>query len=528
VLAEAVSWRAPADEWALEPVSLALAGEKTGLVGANGSGKTTLVRILAGQLEPTGGHVRRAGRTAYLPQNFTPLAEQSVAQALGVEDKLAALERLSAGAGGDDDLAVLEDDWAIESRLAAVMGRMGLAHLTLDRPLATLSGGETTRVVLAALFLQRADLLLLDEPTNNLDRDARLALYAAVREWPGGLLVVSHDRELLGLMDRIIELSPHGLRVYGGNFELYTERRDAETEAARRELTEATKSLKKNRRLAQLCRERQERRSWRGKKTAKDRGLPRAAINALRNSSERTTARLEDRMGAKVDDAQAAVGAARERVAQRPQLDIDLTPVEVPAGKTILELEGVSFRHPGGPALLEGFTFRMVGPERVALCGPNGSGKTTLICLILGELQPTAGRVSLGVEGARCLDQQATLLRPERSVLENFRAFNPDLSETACRLTLARFLFRTDAVHRRAATLSGGERLRAALACVLTGVAPPPLLILDEPTNHLDLASLENLEQALCQYTGALLVVSHDWTFLDHIGVRRRVELPRP
>jgi ATPase subunit of ABC transporter with duplicated ATPase domains len=148
--------------------------------------------------------------------------------------------------------------------------------------------------------------------------------------------------------------------------------------------------------------------------------------------------------------------------------------------------------------------------------------------LILGVLQPTAGQVRLGVGRVSCLDQRAELLDPRRSVLENFRVWNPGLSETVCRLTLARSLFRTDDVHRLAGTLSGGERLRAALACVLTGVQPPQLLLLDEPTNHLDLTSLANLEQALRLYTGALLVVSHDRTFLSNVGVSRSVELPPP
>jgi ATPase subunit of ABC transporter with duplicated ATPase domains len=162
----------------------------------------------------------------------------------------------------------------------------------------------------------------------------------------------------------------------------------------------------------------------------------------------------------------------------------------------------------------------------VALVGPNGSGKSTLLRIILGQLRPAAGRVQLGIARVHCLDQRAEVLDGRRSVLENFRACNPGLSETVCRLTLARFLFRTDDVHRLAGTLSGGERLRAALACVLTGVDPPQLLLLDEPTNHLDLVSLANLEQALRLYTGALLVVSHDRTFLENVGVGRQVELP--
>jgi ATPase subunit of ABC transporter with duplicated ATPase domains len=316
--------------------------------------------------------------------------------------------------------------------------------------------------------------------------------------------------------------------LYGGNYALYAERREAEAEAARRELVEAAKGVRKSRREARASRERQDRRNAHGRKEAAKGGIPTIALNYLRNSGERTASRLAATREAKVGDALAALEAARERVAEQPQLDIALSPVGLPAGKTVLELEGVSFGYPGQAALFERLDFRMAGPERVALVGPNGSGKSTLLRLVLGELRPTEGEVRVGAEHFHCLDQRAALLRPGRSVLENFRAWNPGLSETVCRLTLARFLFRTDAVHRLTGTLSGGERLRAALACVLTGVSPPQLLILDEPTNHLDLASLANLEQALRLYTGALLVVSHDRTFLDAVGVTRRVELPPP
>src|SRR5262249_46597729 len=156
-------------------------------------GKTTLARILAGDLAPTAGVVRRAGAVAYLPQDFAPLGEQSVAQALGAHEKLAALGRLTAGEGREGDLELLDDAWSIEERITALLHRLGLDHLDLNRRVSTLSGGETTRVVLAALFLRNPDLLILDEPTNNLDADSRQALYAALRSWQGGLLVVSHD-----------------------------------------------------------------------------------------------------------------------------------------------------------------------------------------------------------------------------------------------------------------------------------------------------------------------------------------------
>jgi ATPase subunit of ABC transporter with duplicated ATPase domains len=530
VRADAVSWRTPANRPVLEAVSLALAREKTGLVGANGCGKTTLARLFAGELAPSAGSLTRTGTVAFLPQDFTPLAGQSVAEALGVHDKLAALARLTAGQGRPGDLELLDDDWSLEERIAAEFHRLGLAHVGLDRPVGTLSGGETTRVILAALFLRRPELLILDEPTNNLDRDSREALYGAVRDWAGGLLVISHDRELLGLVDRIVELSPQGLRSYGGNYALYTAQRDAEAAAAERDLDHATRELRKSRREAQATRERQQRRNSRGQKERDKGGMPKIMLNKFRDTSQRTTARLADTSENKIGEAVEAVDRARARVDERKELDIALSPVELPAGKTVLALEGVSFRYPSAARpLFEHFELRLVGPERLALVGPNGSGKTTLLQLILGDLRPTAGEVHVGVERFSCLDQRAALLDPQRSVLENFRAGNPGVSETVCRLTLARFLFRTDDVYRLAGTLSGGERLRAALACVLTGVHPPQLLLLDEPTNHLDLPSLANLEQALRLYTGALLVVSHDRTFLENVGVGRRVELgPAP
>jgi ATPase subunit of ABC transporter with duplicated ATPase domains len=525
-LAAAVSWSSPTGQPVLDRVTLALGREKTGLVGSNGSGKTTLARILAGELAPTSGSVSRAGIIALLPQEFTPLADQLVAEALGVQGKLAAMSRLGAGEGLPGDLETLNDDWSLEARIGAELHRLGLDHVSLDRPLGTLSGGETTRIALAALFLQCPDLIILDEPTNNLDGESRQALYGAVAEWAGGLLVISHDRRLLGLMERIVELSPHGLRHYGGNFEVYTAQRDAEAAAAQQQLHHAAKELRKTRRQAQAVRERQEKRGSHGKKTADKTGLPKMAINARRQSGERTAARLAGTFEARTGVATEAVVAAKDRVAQQRELDIALTPVELPAGKTVLELEDVSFRFAAGNApILENFNLRLVGPERLAIVGPNGSGKSTLLKLILGELQPTVGRVQLGIARVNCLDQKAGLLDPQRSVLENFQTWSPGLSETVCRLTLARFLFRTDDVHRLCGALSGGERLRAALACVLTGVNPPQCLLLDEPTNHLDLASLTNLEQALCQYTGALVVVSHDRTFLENIGVSRIVEL---
>ncbi len=528
LVADGLAWRTPDNRTVFANVSLTLGREKTALVGVNGAGKTTLARILAGELSPSAGLVRRAGTVAYLPQDLAALAGQTVAGVLGVEGKLAALHRLTAGAGRPGDLELLDDDWAVEERVAAELHRVGLDHLGLERGMATLSGGEATRAALAALLLSRPDLLVLDEPTNNLDEPSRQALHAVLRSWSGGLLVVSHDRTLLDLVDRVAELSPAGLRLYGGNFTAYSAQREAEARAAEEDVEEARRQLRKARQQAQEVRERQARRAARGRKGARDAGLPRIALNYLRDSSERTGARLSAALQDRVDESRQALEAARERAGEQRELDVELAAVEVPAGKMVLELAHVSYRHPQGPPLIDDFSLRLTGPERVALAGRNGSGKTTLLRLALGQLQPLAGRIVLGVERVSSLDQSAALLDPGRSVLDNFRARNPGLTETACRLTLARFLFRGDEVHCPAGALSGGERLRAALACTLCAPDPPQLLLLDEPTNHLDLVSLDRLEQALGRYSGALLVVSHDRTFLERIGVTRRAELPGP
>jgi ATPase subunit of ABC transporter with duplicated ATPase domains len=216
-------------------------------------------------------------------------------------------------------------------------------------------------------------------------------------------------------------------------------------------------------------------------------------------------------------DAQAAVERVR-------LLAFELPSSGLAAGRRVLMLDQVGFGWPGRPALLAGVSLDMVGPRRVAVTGPNGAGKTTLLKLITGELEPTQGQIARGGRFA-FLDQRASMLDETETILANFRRLNPDDDDNACRAALARFLFRADAALRLVAELSGGELLRAALACVLAGRAPPQLLVLDEPTNHLDLDSIAAIEAAVAGFDGALLVVSHDPDFLAAVGVEQTLRL---
>ena len=519
---DGLSYRTPEGRSLFENLTLAFGAERTGLVGRNGVGKTTLVRLILGELSPAAGGVTVRGRAGVLRQAVQPPPGASVADLLGVAAPLARLRRIADGAGDEDDLA--DADWGLEVRLDAALAEVGLAGLALDRPADSLSGGQVTRASLAGLLAQEPDLLILDEPTNNLDAEARELVVRVLERWRGGAIVFSHDRELLRRMDRIVELSGLGAKVYGGNYDLYTERKSAEEAAAARELADAERTQARVAREVQQAAERKARRDAAGRRFAAKGSEPRIVLGAMAERAEGSGGRenrLADRQRA---EAAAGLVEAQGRVERLRRLGFDLPAAGLSAGETVLAFEGVGFGYACGQPILQDISLRIAGPERVAVSGPNGAGKTTLIRLAAGELDPTSGRIVRGAPAA-FLDQQTAMLRPDETLAHAFRRLNPQASENAARAALARFLFRNVAADKLVASLSGGERLRAALACTLMAERPPQLLILDEPTNHLDLDSIEAVEAALSGYDGALLVVSHDRDVLDALGIEREISV---
>lgn len=513
-------------------LTLAFADERTGFVGANGVGKSLLLDLLVGARPPTAGTVTRSGHVAYVRQGGgrgSSHDSETVADRLGVRARLEALQRVLAGGTDPSDYErVGADGWDLPERTRAQLARLGLAHLRLDRPVASLSGGERTRVALAGALLEEPDLLVLDEPTNDLDAGSRAALLDVIETYRGGLLVVSHDRELLRRVDRVLELSPAGVREYGGNYDEYRRIRDAEARAAELELGAAESARRRATEEAQVVRERQERRAARGKRARADGGVPKVLLNTMRNRSQNSTGRIGRVMDETERSAAERVAAARDRLEDVTPLRMDVTPSGLPGGKGVLVLEDVAYTPPGGRhRLLDGVDLAITGAERVALTGPNGSGKTTLLRIVMGELAPDQGVVRIGVPHASVawLDQGVRTLEPGGTVLGCFRAVHPEWDEGHARHVLARYLFPGEAALAPVDRLSGGERMRAGLACVLGGPSTPWLLVLDEPTNHLDIRSLETVERAVSEYDGALLVVSHDADFLEAVGVERRVAL---
>jgi len=501
-------------------LTLALGRERIGLVGRNGSGKSTLLTIAAGLRAPDHGAVTRHGRIGLLRQ-ILPDAGQ-VADALGVAPALAAMARLEAGEGTADDAA--EAQWDLPERLEQALADVGLPGLGLERDVASLSGGERTRLGLAALLLDAPDVLLLDEPTNNLDVEGRAAIHALLARWPGGALVVSHDRSLLEDMDRIVALSPVGVMVHGGGWSSFAAARDAARERAGEELDRARRAVGQQAQAAQRQAEKQARRDKAGRAVKARGDQPRILLGKRQERAENTAASGRALAEQQAQEAQGALDAARRQVEVVTPLTIALPPSGLPAGRTVLALHDVVVAHAGQP-LFKPVSFTITGPERVALRGPNGSGKTSLLRVVAGLAEPASGGVQR-VEGAvAMLDQHVSLFDPDLSLLDNIRSYHPEMTEHDAYAVLARFAFRNREALRLTGTLSGGERLRAGLAIVFSGPKPPQLLVLDEPTNHLDLESLEELERALIGYDGALLVVSHDDAFLETIGVGRHITL---
>ena len=516
-----LSWTTPEGRRLFSDLDLSFGPERTGFVGRNGVGKTTLFKLIAGELPPASGSVVTNGKLAVLAQAVSQVAAETVADLFGVAPALAVLDRAERGIATAAELA--EADWTLEARLASALARFGL-DMPPATPLASLSGGQRTRVGLAALLFAEPDFLVLDEPTNNLDRDGRDAVIAMLATWRAGAIVISHDRELLETMDAIVELNSLGATRYGGNWSRYRERKALDLAAARHDLSTAEQRLAEVARDRQLASERKARKDGAGQRKRAKGDMPRILMGARQNRSENSGGNAALLAERKQAQAASAIETARSRIEILQPLSVAVPPSGLAAGKTVLRVDGLCGGYAPDCPIIRDLSFSITGPERVAVTGPNGSGKSTLLRLLTGELPSSTGEIRLDVDWA-LLDQSVGMLDPSGSIRDNFRRLNPGADENACRAALARFRFRADAALQEVATLSGGELMRAGLACVLGGGSPPALLILDEPTNHLDIESIEIIEGGLRAYDGALLVVSHDRRFLEEIAISRWLEL---
>lgn len=517
-------------------LSFVFGPSRIGLVACNGAGKTTLLRLLAGELAMQAGTIDITGRVGYVRQYWNSAAYATVAELLGVTDALNAVDAVLAGTADAAQLERADGHWDLRERIASQLAAFDLHDVSLQREISTFSGGETMALALAAQLLWAPDVLLLDEPTNHLDRKARLRLRAVLESFRGCLLVASHDRDLLEGMQEIAELQPRRLRMVGGGYSAYRSVAEREQSAAEQQVQHLRKELRREKHEMHQARERADRRASNAARKVPAAGLPRIVAGTLAGRAEVSAGRAAGVYAERVDKMRNALQSAEQDAALSAVPRFSLPATRVGATQHVLTVENVQALAQDGPLWgARGITLTIRGPERIALVGDNGVGKTALLRILAREMSPSGGELRIGATHATYLSQRLDQLAPAKSLAENFedKAARLSLQERAD--LLARLGFRGDRMKLPVAALSGGERLRATLACVLHADESPQLLLLDEPTNNLDLDAVLQLEQLLQSYEGAMVLVSHDTDFIESIKPTRHlsltakglVELPR-
>lgn len=502
------------------------AKEKMAIIGKNGVGKTTLLQIIAGHLLLSSGILQLKTAAYYVPQIAGQYNHMTVAAALRIESKWKALSAILNGETTEKLYEQLDNDWQLEERCREALTYWGLQELEFNQAVATLSGGQKARLFLAGLQVHQPALVLLDEPSNHLDAAGRSLLYKYIQNTKVAMLVVSHDRQLLNLMNATSELTARGLIHYGGNYDFYESQKDVELQARTAELNEKSKAVRKAKETERLTKERQHKLNVRGKAQKEKSGLAKIMMNTLRNNAEKTSAKLKEVHSGKIIQLKDELKQIQLALPDPNQMRFDWKGSGLHAGKRLFEAIAINHQYQHKKLWQRSIDLLINSGERWAIKGNNGTGKTTLLQFITGVLEPAEGLVFRSDFNAVFIDQEYSIVNRKKSVQELARSFNQTgLDEHEINVWLHRFLFKKESWETCCKDLSGGERMRLLLCCFVIGQQSPDMIILDEPTNNLDLENLKILTKALEQYTGTLVVVSHDTRFLEEISIDHEITL---
>jgi ATPase subunit of ABC transporter with duplicated ATPase domains len=526
VILQNVSYIHPDRELLFDNISLSVnSKEKIAIIGNNGVGKSSLLKIIAGQLPLFAGAMSCSSIPYYLPQIVGQFDDFTVVEAIGVSEKWNALTEILSGNVTEINLSLLNDDWTIEERCHEALSYWKLEGLDMNTKMAKLSGGQKTKVFLAGILIHNPEIVLLDEPTNHLDLTNRNLLYQFVRETSSLIVVVSHDRILLNQLEKMYELSRHGMKSYGGNYDFYREQKVIETELFINSLEEKQKSLRKAKEIEREAMERQQRQNVRGKNQQKKEGTGKAMMDKMKNDAEKSAARLKGVHADKIGTIAQELSDLRKEIPERDKIKFGFDNSLLHKGKILISAKGINFAYSNyiweNPIDLE-----IMSGERIVIKGNNGSGKTTLLKLILGDIEPACGTIFRASNKMIYIDQDYSLINNRFTVYEQAQKFNTfSLPEHEIKIRLNRFLFTKDFWDKPCAVLSGGERMRLLLCCLSITTESPHIIVLDEPTNNLDIQNIEILTTAINEYQGTLIIVSHDLYFLQHIHIEREFEL---
>ncbi|WP_294142605.1 ribosomal protection-like ABC-F family protein [uncultured Sanguibacteroides sp.] len=500
-------------------------GQKVALIGNNGTGKSTLMRIISGELIASSGEIICEETPYYVPQHFGQYDHLTVAEALRIDKKLTALQAITEGNVSEENFTELGEDWDIEERALTALADWGLSGISLFRPLASLSGGEKTRVLLAGIHLHLPEIILLDEPTNHLDCECRERLYEFIRNSKATIVVISHDRVLLNLLSSIYELDKKGVTFYNGNYDIYKAQKDVRVHALYSQLDEKEKELRQAHKVAQETAERKQKLDARGERRSAKKRVSRMAMNTLRDRAEKSTSAMKGVHEEKQRNIAEKLTDIRADLPDIKSMKVDFNNSSLHAGKTLITARQINFSYSSSPLWKRNLDFLIKSGDRVLIRGRNGSGKTTLLRLMTGEIPPSEGVLTIADFQYVYLDQEYSIIRDDLSVFEQVRQFTAVRQEHEIKMILNRFLFPLSTWDKSCTKLSGGEKMKLALCCLMVRADTPDIFMLDEPTNNIDIQNVEILTATVKDFRGTVLLISHDTSFIEEIGIDYTIEL---
>ncbi|WP_165043224.1 ribosomal protection-like ABC-F family protein [Dysgonomonas sp. ZJ709] len=527
IIVKHISYIHPDRETLFRDISFSISdNQKINLIGDNGSGKSTLLQIVAERLRASSGEIVLSEKPYYIPQHFGQYDHLTVAEALRINTKIEALHAIINGDASIENFTRLDEDWNIEERANKALSLWDLDHIALSQQISTLSGGEKTKVFLLGIAIHSPSIILLDEPSNHLDAKSRQQLYDFIKSYKGTIIVVSHDRTLLNLLNITYELNRDSIDIYGGNYEFYKAQKAEKLNALQAQLNEKEKELRQALQVAQLASERKQREDSRGKKIQKQGGIPRIAINRLKDQAEGSASKLKETHSEKIGDIADDLNHIRQKLPDSKDLKISFENANLHTGKILITAKDINFGYSSDLLWNNALNFQIRSGDRVAISGSNGIGKTTLLKLVLGKLEPTTGTLVRADFKYLYVDQEYSIIDNRLTVFEQVEQFNSqNFEEHKLKRYLHHFLFSYDTWDKPCSKLSGGEKMKLVFCCLMVSSDTPDMFILDEPTNNLDIQSLEIVTSTIKEYKGTILVISHDQYFIKEIGVDTSINL---
>lgn len=502
--------------------------EKVALIDKNGIGKSIIFRLIIGKLLPFNGEIKINNiNISYFPQKYNELNFNTVADVFGLEKQITALEKIENNNANIQDYDIIDGYWNCREMIDEKLKFFSLKFDYL-KEYRYLSGGEKIKLILSSIINKNTNFLLLDEPTNNMDCETKEYFYNFIKKWKGGIFLISHDRKLLNLVDKIFELKKlqeqnTKLFIYGGNFIFYEKRKNIEESALDKNFADSTKNLKCQKNQIIQNQKNYIKNIKKGKSDIKNKKITKILGDLKKNKAEKQHGDLINRDNKKLNDITNKINKVKDQKELKEEIYFKFRNQENIKNKKVLEIDNLSFSFEDRQ-LFKNLSIIVDIKDRVLIDGRNGSGKSTLLNIITNEINNNySGNIKINLNKVAYCKQNQELLIADKTILNSVVEYTK-LTELECRKILAEFLFKEDAVFKKILDLSGGEKLKVLLACILNK-KNIELLILDEPTNNLDLDSIAILEDILNKFNGAIIIVSHDRKFIENLNINKTILL---